>query len=82
MISRLGGMALLLLVVLSPLPLGSNREWSWSLLSLLSGLLLLLALAGQLNRPQEFFRGVPRLAPLLELRDTLKGGKDDGESEA
>ena len=27
----------LLLLVLAPLPLGSNREWSWSLLSLLTG---------------------------------------------
>ena len=30
---------LLLLVVLSPLPLGSNREWSWLLLAVVTGIL-------------------------------------------
>lgn len=32
--------ALLLVVVLAPLPLGSNRPWAWSLLAVLIGLLL------------------------------------------
>jgi O-antigen ligase len=32
----------MLLVVLSPLPLGSNREWSWTLCALLASLLTLL----------------------------------------
>ena len=32
---------LMLLVVLSPLPLGSNREWSWSLCAVIAGLLAL-----------------------------------------
>ncbi len=30
---------LMLLVVVSPLPLGSNREWSWSLCALIAGVL-------------------------------------------
>jgi len=32
-------LGLMLLIVLSPLPLGSNREWSWSLCALLSAVL-------------------------------------------
>ena len=40
--SRLLVLLLMLLVVLSPLPLGSNREWSWALCALLAGFLTLL----------------------------------------
>ena len=42
MINRLLFFALLLLVVLSPLPLGSNREWSWSLCAVLASVLTLI----------------------------------------
>jgi hypothetical protein len=34
--------ALLLIVVLAPLPLGSNRPWAWSLLALATGAVLVL----------------------------------------
>jgi O-antigen ligase len=45
-VNRLLVLLLMLLVVLSPLPLGSNREWSWTLCALLAaGLTLLWALA-------------------------------------
>jgi O-antigen ligase len=39
---RLGYFGLLLLVLLAPLPLGSNREWSWSLAAVVAGALTLL----------------------------------------
>jgi len=39
MLNRILFFLLLLLVTLAPLPLGSNREWSWSLCALVSGLL-------------------------------------------
>ena len=42
LLDRLGYAGLLLLVVLAPLPLGSNREWSWSLCMVVIGVLTLL----------------------------------------
>jgi len=39
LINRVLFIGLMLLVVLSPLPLGSNREWSWSLCALVAALL-------------------------------------------
>lgn len=54
--------ALLLLVLLSPIPLGSNREWSWSLLAFLVGALgLMWVLCCSLNTN----RGGARLNPLI-----------------
>ena len=41
LLNRILFFLLMLLVVLSALPLGSNREWSWSLCALISGLLAL-----------------------------------------
>jgi hypothetical protein len=38
-VNRLVFIGLMMLVVLCPLPLGSNREWSWSLCALVSALL-------------------------------------------
>ena len=43
--------ALLLLAVLAPLPLGSNREWSWTLCAVLTGILGLAWAARALIRP-------------------------------
>jgi len=41
---------LMLLVVLSPLPLGSNREWSWSLCAVVASMLALAWVAANLGR--------------------------------
>ena len=35
--TQLAFLLLVLLVILSPLPLGSNLEWSWSAVALLTG---------------------------------------------
>jgi len=40
---------LLLIVVLSPLPLGGNRPWAWSLLSVAVGLVLILWILGVIS---------------------------------
>ena len=40
--TRLTFAGLLTLVALAPLPFASNRPWSWSLLSLLVGMLLVM----------------------------------------
>lgn len=54
---------LLALVLLAPLPLGSNRPWAWSLLAVLVGLLLgawsLLALTGRCRAPVPTARLLP-----------------------
>ncbi|GAG91652.1 unnamed protein product, partial [marine sediment metagenome] len=42
MLNRLLFIGLMLLVLLSPLPLGSNREWSWSLCALIAAILAVL----------------------------------------
>ena len=42
LINRMLFVLLMLLVALSPLPLGSNREWSWSLCALIAAVLTLL----------------------------------------
>jgi O-antigen ligase len=55
---------LLLLVVLAPLPLGSNREWSWTLLAALSGALALLWSLAALLQPRQVSRS---LSPVLML---------------
>ena len=39
------------LLIWAPIPLGSNRPWSWSLLALLAAAALLLWAAGQLLAP-------------------------------
>ena len=40
--NRLVLLLLMLLVVLSPLPLGSNREWSWTLCTVVAALITVL----------------------------------------
>jgi O-antigen ligase len=44
---------LLLLVVLAPLPLGSNREWSWTLCAFIAAVLALAWVLHSLLRPQQ-----------------------------
>lgn len=44
---------LMLFVILTPLPLGSNREWSWTLCALLASALSLAWVALSLLRPRE-----------------------------
>lgn len=58
---------LLLLVVLAPLPLGSNREWSWTACCLVAGLILLAWSIRALTRPVPIARGLPPGLILLFL---------------
>ena len=54
MTARIAGLAyvlLVLLVLLAPLPLGSNRDWSWSLAAALTGLVGIVWLLAGLARP-------------------------------
>ncbi len=50
LINRALFIGLMLLAVLSPLPLGSNREWSWSLCALVAALLSLGWVAANLGK--------------------------------
>jgi O-antigen ligase len=52
-VSRIIFMLLLALVLLAPLPLGSNREWSWTLCALLTALLALTWSLRAARRPRE-----------------------------
>jgi len=52
--NRLWFFLLMLLVVLSPLPLGSNREWSWSLCAVIAALLALAWAVSNLGRRGNF----------------------------
>jgi len=54
-----------LLVVLAPLPLGSNREWSWSLLAVLFAGLALAWIPTHLGRRAPPVVGVPLWIPVL-----------------
>jgi hypothetical protein len=55
---------LVLLVVLSPLPIGSNREWSWSLCALIAGLLGLIWAVTNAGQPAKINT---RLAPIIPV---------------
>lgn len=58
---------LLIVVVLSPMPLGSNREWSWTLMiTLVSGLALAWALVG-LIQPSKISRKLSIVPVILFL---------------
>ena len=48
---------LLLLVILAPLPLGSNREWAWTLVSFAVGVIALAWILQALARPRTVFTG-------------------------
>lgn len=60
---------LLALVLLAPLPLGSNRPWAWTLMGVLVGLLLaawaVLVLAGKARAPLSFARIAPVAVPVV-----------------
>ena len=58
---------LLALVVLAPLPLGSNREWSWTLCTLLAAGLAVGWGGAALMRPATVIRGLPAWIPVLFL---------------
>ena len=58
---------LVLLITLSPLPLGSNHEWSWSLLSLVAGVLCLAWGLVHLRDPGAGWKGLHQGIPLLFL---------------
>jgi hypothetical protein len=65
-VKRLLFAGLMLLVVLCPLPLGSNREWSWSLCAVVIALLAFLWVASSLRpRPQVIRFPHPVLAVLF-----------------
>jgi O-antigen ligase len=66
-VNRLGLLMLMLLVVLSPLPLGSNREWSWTLCALLVSCIALYWLAVRMARGGEAIKFVHPAIPLLFL---------------
>ena len=67
MINTVLFLLLMLLVVLSPLPLGSNREWSWALCSLWAGVIGLAWAVANLRRPADIDVRVQPLIPLLFL---------------
>ena len=58
---------LALLVLLSPIPLASNRDWSWSLLAFLTAALVLTWLLATLLSRRRLFTGLHPLIPLLFL---------------
>ena len=58
---------LALLVLLSPIPLASNRDWSWSLLAFLTAALVLAWLLAALLSRRRLFTGLHPLIPLLFL---------------
>lgn len=65
MLNRILFIALLLLVVISPLPVGSNREWSWSLCALIAGLLALVWSVSSLGRNAKINTQLSPLIPAL-----------------
>jgi O-antigen ligase len=58
---------LALLVLLSPIPLASNRDWSWSLLAFITALMVLAWLLGAMLSRRRLFTGLHPLIPLLFL---------------
>ncbi|MFC1797336.1 O-antigen ligase family protein [Pseudomonadota bacterium] len=64
-INRILFFSLMLLVVISPLPLGSNREWSWSLCALIAGALALIWAASNIKRTAQPNLRLNPLIPLL-----------------
>lgn len=58
---------LMLLVVVSPLPIGSNREWSWALCALWSSLIGLAWVLASLGRKAELNTRIQPLIPLFFL---------------
>ncbi|NJO67594.1 MAG: hypothetical protein HC826_01150, partial [Rhodospirillales bacterium] len=65
--------ALLTVVVLAPLPLGSVDEWSWSLLTTLVGVLLLLWAGLVITGRQVLVYGLRSIWPIALLFATALG---------
>ena len=65
LLDRLCYAGLLLLVALAPLPLGSNREWSWSLAALVAAFLTLAWLVSRLAPSARVNGHIPLLIPAL-----------------
>ncbi len=63
--------ALLLLIVLSPIPLGSNRNWSWSLCALIVSLLTLAWVVNTLWNQRTISASVPGWIVILFLLPVL-----------
>ncbi|MBT8039541.1 MAG: O-antigen ligase family protein [Gammaproteobacteria bacterium] len=77
MTRRITGLAyvlMVLLVVLAPLPLGSNREWSWSLAAALTGVVGLLWLVAGLLRPVDISAAIHPAIPTLFVFALLWAG--------
>lgn len=66
-LNKLLFLVLMLLVALSPLPLGSNREWSWSLCALIAGLLVLVWALANCGRNAPVYGRIPTWIPVLFL---------------
>ena len=64
-VAQLAFLLLVLLALLSPLPLGSNREWSWSASAFLAGGVGLAWLVAAFLRPASVN---PRLSDVLSRR--------------
>ena len=58
---------LLLLVILAPLPLGSNREWSWTLCACVAAVITLGWALRSLTRPQQVSESLPPALIMLFL---------------
>lgn len=58
---------LLLLVVLAPLPFGSNREWSWSLCAFIAAVITIAWVLQALIRPRQVSQSVPPVVIVLFL---------------
>jgi O-antigen ligase len=67
LLDRLCYAGLLLLVVLAPLPLGSNREWSWSLCVLVAGVLVLVWFVSRIRGTLPVWRRLHPAIPSLFL---------------
>lgn len=70
---RLVFMGFLATLALAPLPFASNRPWSWSLLSLIVGLLMLLWSIGALRDKEMVAIGWRRVWPFLALFAVIIG---------
>ena len=67
--NRLLVLLLMLLVVLAPLPLGSNREWSWTLCALLAAGRRTFRRTTQRNEPRGVFCALGRCTDCVMIVD-------------
>ena len=66
-VNQLVYLFLMLLVALAPLPLGSNREWSWALCAFVAGVLAAVWLLTNLRSPATLNARLPRYSPVACL---------------